>query len=314
MSEILEKKSAKTRRPVKPSAEPPDSRAAKAALNQPSLDNRNNFYPAICYIKPADMGEPVFWGGHFVRAAEMGFDTVLLASPFASVDGLVLDYDVLDEATGGGEALLALSEAAHAGREAGVTLMLDLDIGRLALTSPLLDEYPDWFTPAGQGAAFRFLGENDAMVEWWDARIAAFQAVGITGFRCFAATDVAPAIWGQADRCGACARRGHALHGLDAGAVRPLPCQNCSMPVFDYGFSSSCWWDFKSAWLNEDAARIGRIGPAIALTNPLNEAFPESEAAHRRALIFAATYAAGWLMPLGFQLGRPGWRDFRPHR
>jgi starch synthase (maltosyl-transferring) len=72
---------------------------------------------------------------------------------------------------------------------------------------------------------------------------------------------------------------------------------------FDYGFSSSCWWDFKSAWLNDDAMRIARIGPAIALTNPLDAALAGNDATRRRALHFAAIYGAGWLMPMGFELG-----------
>ena len=309
MSELLEKKPAKTRRIAKPRAEPPDSRPKKALLKQPSLDNRNNFYPAICYIRPADIGEPALWSGHFVRAAEMGFDTVLLASPFAAEDGLVVDYEQFDISIGGGDSLVGLSQAAHAAREAGVTLMLDLDISRLAIGAPLLDEYPDWFTHSGEGEAFRgaanfrFLGENDSMVDWWNGRIALFQAAGITGFRCLQAASIGPAIWTrliEAAHAREPATRFLAwTPGSPAEAVAKL--RNAG---FDYGFSSSCWWDFKSAWLNDDAARIARIAPAIALTNPLDEGFADDKAAHLRALMFAATYGAGWLMPMGFQLGR----------
>lgn len=303
MSELLEKQPHKIRFPAKPSAEPPDPGPVKDAPRRPWLDNRNNYYPAICYLKPAEMGEPALWSGHFARAAGLGFDTVLLASPFAAADGLVLDYAFLDFCSGGGDALAALAEAGRSAREAGVALMLDLDIGRLALDSPLLLEYPDWFAPDGEGALFRFLAENDAMVDWWDARIAAFQKAGIAGFRCLGAAGISAAIWARLTAA-AHAREPNTRFmawtpGSPAKAVLRLGAAG-----FDYGFSSSCWWDFKASWLNEDAARIARIGPAVALTNPLDRVFTGNAAARRRALYFAATYGAGWLMPMGFQLGR----------
>jgi starch synthase (maltosyl-transferring) len=78
---------------------------------------------------------------------------------------------------------------------------------------------------------------------------------------------------------------------------------------FDYGFSSSCWWDFKAAWLNDDAARVAGVGPAIALTNALDRPFEGNLAARRRALHFASTYCAGWLMPQGFENGGFGQGD-----
>jgi glycosidase len=302
MSELLEKKPPRIRRLVRPSAEPPDARPAKAVLRRPEIDNRDHSLPAICYLRPADMGEPAGWSGHFVRAAEMGFDSVLLASPFAASDGLVLDYEVLNFCSGGGDALAALAASAHAAREAGVTLMLDLDISRMGAGAMLLDTHPDWFTPDGAGAAFRFLATNDAMVDWWDARIAAFQEAGIAGFRCLNAPAISAAIWarltGAAHTREASTKFLAWTPGSTADAVTKLRGAG-----FDYGFSSSCWWDFSAAWLNEDAGRIARIGPAIALTRPLEEVFPADAAARRRALHFAAFYGAGWLMPMGFQLG-----------
>jgi starch synthase (maltosyl-transferring) len=307
MSEILEKKLKQTRRPAKHRAEPPDPGANKDVLKQTSLDNRNRFYPSICYLKPAEMGELAHWSGHFVRASEMGFDSVLLASPFAAAEGLTLDYEMLDDCSGGGDALDALSKASLSARESGVKLMLDLDISRMALRAPLLKAFPDWFAhsadnAASEGAAFRFLAENDAMVDWWDERIASFQAAGIAGFRCLGAAAVLPSIWARLIEAAHARESGTRFMawtpGSPAAAVSGL-----ADAGFDYGFSSSCWWDFKSDWLNADAARVSRIGPAIALTNPLDQAFAGNAAARRRALHFAATYSAGWLMPMGFQLG-----------
>jgi starch synthase (maltosyl-transferring) len=302
MSEILEQKPARTKRSAKPRATPPDTAPVRAAFKQPPPDDRTYFHPSICYLKPEDMGEPAAWSGHFVRAAEMGFDTVLLGNPFAAAEGLVLDYAFFDATLGGEDALVALSTAALSAHEAGVALMLDLDITRLSLRSPLLDTHPDWFTHAETGAEFRFLGQNDAMVDWWDVRIAAFQAAGIAGFRCLNAAGIAPGIWSTLIDAAQALDTGTRFMAWTPGSP-PSAVVKLSEARFGYGFSSSCWWDFRSSWLSDDKARIARVGPAIALAHPLDTEFSGNEAARRRAIHFAATYAAGWLMPMGFQFG-----------
>jgi starch synthase (maltosyl-transferring) len=142
---------------------------------------------------------------------------------------------------------------------------------------------------------------NDEALRWWDTEIARMQAAGVLGFRCLAAASIPGAVW---------ARLIEAAKGRDAGArfyawtagADPVAIAALRGAGFDYGFSSSCWWDFLSPWLDDDAGRVAQIGPAIALTAPFGAAWPE-EQARRRALSLAATYSAGWLMPLGFERG-----------
>jgi starch synthase (maltosyl-transferring) len=303
MSEILEKLPARPRRARNPRAEPPESRPNKSALHQPATENSQRQHPAIYYIDPvagtADLS------ACFSRAAAMGFDAVLLANPFAAADGVTSTYEVLHEALGGGDAAAYLSNAGRLAKAAGLALMLDLDISVIAVDSLLLAEYPDWFThageaAAGEAAAFRFLAESDVTVDWWDRSLAAFQAEGISGFRCLSSTAVPAAVWRRL--IGGAKARDQATKFMawTAGAApEAIGCLHHA--GFDYGFSSSCWWDFKSGWLNDDAARIAGFAPAIALTHPLGQGFSGNAAARHRALQFAAAYCAGWLMPMGFE-------------
>jgi len=298
MSEILEKKPARTRRATNPRSQPPEPRPVKSPVNQPEAGDKNNLHPAIYYVDPV-AGTPDL-GACFAAAAAMGFNSVLLANPFALEDGLISSYDALHEGLGGGDSMPFLEAAGKSASAAGIGLMLDLDISIIAPGSLLLAEYPDWFAHAGRAAAFRFLADNDATVDWWDRTLAAFQAAGIAGFRCLSPANVSAAIWRRLIEA-AHARDGAAKFMAWIPGVAPADVAGLAQAGFDYGFSSSCWWDFKSAWLNDDAERIASVAPAIALTNPLGEGFGGNAAARRRALHFAAAYCAGWLMPRGFE-------------
>jgi starch synthase (maltosyl-transferring) len=298
MSEILEKNPAPARRAPNSRSEPPESRPIKSALHQPAAGTRQDLHPAIYYVDPV-AGLPDLFAC-FSRAAAMGFDAVLLASPFAVADGVTSTYEVLHDRLGGGDASKFLATAAKFSRGAGLALMLDLDISLIAVDSLLLAEYPDWFMHAGNAAAFRYLAENDVTVDWWDRSLAAFQDEGISGFRCLSSTAVPAAVWRRLIGGAKARDPGAKFMAWTAGAA-PEAVASLHGAGFDYGFSSSCWWDFKSAWLNDDAARIANVAPAIALTHPLDQAFSGNAAARHRALHFAAAYCAGWLMPMGFE-------------
>ncbi len=298
MSEILEKKPARTRRAPNPRSDPPESRPVKAATHEPLTESGEHLHPAIYYIDPVAATPDL--PACFNRAAAMGFDAVLLANPFAAAGGITSTYEVLHDALGGGDASAFLNAAAKSASSAGVALMLDLDISVIALDSLLLAEYPDWFTHSGNGAAFRYLAENDVTVDWWDRSLAAFQAEGITGFRCLSSTAVPAAVWRRLITQAKARDPATKFMAWTAGSA-PEAIARLHQAGFDYGFSSSCWWDFKSGWLNEDAARIANLAPAIALAQPLNQAFSGNAAARHRALHFAAAYCAGWLMRMGFE-------------
>jgi starch synthase (maltosyl-transferring) len=245
----------------------------------------------------------------FAAAVALGFNTILLAPPFATsadpsdprAEPAVFDYDTCSEKCDGGDPLVELATAASAARAAGLDLFIDLAPDRLAPGAPLLTAHPDWFVHSPGGAAFRFLGETDATVDWWDARLAMWQQTGVTGFRCFAVDSIPAFVWTRLIAA-AKTRDPNCLFlawtpGIASAAIAAL--HGCG---FDFCVSSSCWWNFRDSWLSDDAERLAALAPAIAIAAPPGaNAWPE--AARRRALALAAFYAPAWLMEAGFQTG-----------
>ncbi len=304
MSEVLETAPLAPVRADRPLADTPMAeKPAPAAVAQ-----GERVAPAVYFLTCQRLGEAGGWAEHFAQAAKLGFNIVLLAAPFATAadagshDGrLISDYDFLSEELGGGEAVPELAAAAAEARTVGLALMIDIALDRVAIDSPLLEQHPDWFVPAEQGAAFRHLGETDATVEWWDERIAAWQEAGVSGFRCRALAAVAPAVWARLiDR----ARARDPAVVFMAFTIGMTPAEVAALVGvgFAYSFSSSCWWDFSAGWLNEDALRVSAVAPPIALLAPPGAGL-ESGVAVRRAMRFAAAYGAGWLLPAGLHVG-----------
>ena len=100
---------------------------------------------------------------------------------------------------------------------------------------------------------------------------------GVVGFCCAAAHERPAASW---KRLTAEVRGRYPetlflafTYGAAPGAVAALA--QCG---FDAAASSSCWWDFRAAWIDEDAARVEALGEVIALTEP------PSDRARRRSV------------------------------
>ena len=108
------------------------------------------------------------------------------------------------------------------------------------------------------------------------------------------------------------------MEAADHRGARPISARPCSLPHlrggaaavaalaqcgFDAAASSSCWWEFRAAWIDEDAARVEALGEVIALAEPPSGPRPATERARRRALMLAAHYAPLWMMTLGFEAG-----------
>ena len=125
---------------------------------------------------------------------------------------------------------------------------------------------------------------------------------GVAGFCCAAAHQRPPASWKRLITQ-ARGRYPETLflaftYGADPAAVAALA--QCG---FDAAASSSCWWDFRAAWIDEDAARVAALGEVIALTESPSGPRPATERERLRALVLAAHYAPLWMMTLGFEAG-----------
>ena len=125
---------------------------------------------------------------------------------------------------------------------------------------------------------------------------------GVSGFCCEVAHRTAPETW---TRLIADVRDRHPetcflafTYGAAPQAISALaPCG------FDAAASSSCWWDFRARWIDDDAARVGALGQVIALPEPPSEPGLQYERAKRRALLLASHYAPLWMMTLGYESG-----------
>jgi starch synthase (maltosyl-transferring) len=140
----------------------------------------------------------------------------------------------------------------------------------------------------------------DEAAEWWEARLASWQAAGVTGF--YGALAAVPAqVWARLI-AGARARDSGVLFVAATAGVAPAEMAALHGVGFDYAVCSSCWWDFSAGWLNEDAAHVAAVAPALAFAAPPG-ATGWGAAAALRALRFAATYAGAWAMEAGFAHG-----------
>ncbi|HEY1857311.1 alpha-1,4-glucan--maltose-1-phosphate maltosyltransferase [Acidocella sp.] len=210
--------------------------------------------------------------------------------------------EITDAATLGGNFLLLADDALlDPARAAGLGLLREISVDRAAPGDALLEEHPDWFVHGKRGPVFRHLSDTDATVDWWEAELARLLDAGYAGFYCRDAHLTAPAVWA---RLRGAARRPDIMFIAECFGATPAEILDLSGLGFDFVVSSSCWWDFSQSWLNEDAARISPIGPAIAWAAPPGTTGWTRTAAIR-ALRFAATYAPGWLVEARF-LSSPG--------
>jgi starch synthase (maltosyl-transferring) len=207
------------------------------------------------------------------------------------------------DALGFGFLLLPGPSLLPAAQSAGLGLLLELDLTTPNPDSALLDGHPDWFVHRAHGPAFRYLSERDETVDWWDQEITLAQQSGFAGFYIRNAATTPPAILLRLLNA-AFEREPETLFIAEVFGASPAQADAMEGLGFSLATTSSCFWDFSAAWLNEDTARVNAIAPAIALAAPPNTS-GWSEAATKRAIHLAAGFAPAWMMEAGFHTG-PG--------
>ena len=298
--------------------------------------------PRIYNLFPLLAGPIDQWPGHLARIATMGFDWVLL-NPFhyPGASGslyAVRDYDRVHPVLAGEDGEdwePGLTRFCSEAAERGLRVMVDLVLTHVARDAALVGQEPAWFalqgddsptSPAGtdptdprsalqdsQLAEFRY--DDPALLEgqlaFWRGLIGRYRACGVSGFRCDAAHRVPAGVWQSLitlvrhDDPGV-VFAGWTLGG-GTGAIGALPAAR-----FDLVFNSVRWWDFRSGWLFDEAAALGRVAPAVSfpesydtprLMRDIGVAGAAAEARYRVAYGFAATFSAGVMVPMGFEYG-----------
>jgi starch synthase (maltosyl-transferring) len=265
------------------------------------------------------------WPEDFARIAALGFDGVVLAPVFETGRDnsvfLTADHRHLHSALGGGDALAALRGIADMARTAGLSLLLDLTTDRVDTDAVVLRDHPAWrlHDPrAGlppdprraieQGALLPTPAPGDLRL-WWLERLTEWMQAGVAGFRCLD-PSAGGTFWNELIRS---LRQAHPAavfiawtQGRSIAEVADLV--GCG---FDLAASSLPWWDYESPWWGEEAARLSRVAPLLAMPEApfarrLAAGFSSpalAERAAERALRFSALTGAAWLLPMGFEFG-----------
>lgn len=299
------------------------------------MESPNGYAPRIYFFHSLLVGPLDAWPAQFAHAAGLGFDHALIGGVFEpgrAGHGQVVGnhgrlHPVFDTQQ---SAPAALRTLAHAARQNGLALLVDLVIDRMAADGVLYAEHAGWFHPFESEEArldprhvhhednvayanFSNDASRAALVGWWTQQLLALAEAGVSGFRFDSPHRVPAAVWRQ---LGDAVRAKHpevrflaATPGLARGDLLGLEGAG-----FDSVFSSVRWWDFRASWMVEEHAALARIAAPIAfpeapygarLAADLGDAHDAAivERAYRRALFAAASTGTGWMMPMGFEYG-----------
>ncbi|MFM0519839.1 MULTISPECIES: maltotransferase domain-containing protein [Caballeronia] len=293
------------------------------------------YAPRIYFIDPLLVGPLANWPDQFRHAAALGFDHVLIGSPFVPGSNghreAVADHHrlhpVFESDASASDGLRQLADAA---KKHKLTLLVDIVIDRVSAEGGLYQENKHWFQPfesadarldprkppRQRDVAWANFADGESahhLTEWWARELNLLADAGVGGFR-FDSPHAVPAhVW---RRLGAAVREKHPetrwlawtvgvtrhdLHGLADAA-------------FDAVFASTRWWDFKSAWLFDEHAALSRIASPITfpedpfgarLISDLSDTSDTAlvERAYTRVLDTAAALGTGIMVPMGFEYG-----------
>lgn len=292
------------------------------------------------------------WIPHLQRAAAMQFDWVFVnpihltgrsGSLYSVKDYFQFNPQLLDKSSGM-DARRQYQTLSREAEKLGLGLMVDLVVNHCASDSPLLDENPEWFVQKNGQFVHASCQEGKKRVVWKDLvqfdhkntqdkeglyqyirKVVEFLAdLGFRGFRCDAAYQVPEDFWDRLISDMRMRRPGLIFLAETLGCSPDLTIRT-SRAGFDTIFNSSKWWDFDSPWLLEQYDLTRDYARSIS--------FPESHDTLRLAeemdgnidglkqrYLFSALYAAGVMIPVGFEFGfrnrlnvvqtRPGdWED-----
>lgn len=275
------------------------------------------------------------WESHLERAADMGFNWIFVnpvqrtggsgslysIADYFSFNPLLIDEQSKQNPAEQAKAILKTAE------KLGLKVMIDLVINHCANDSSLVKEHPDWFSWENGQVAHPFCDENGHRVVWGDLakfdhrnsrdregmfqffyKVIKFLAdLGFRGFRCDAAYQLPRDLW---ERLIQETKRNYpdALFFAETLGCTADQTRGTSEAGFDYIFNSSKWWDFSSYWLMEQYYLTREISSSISFpeshdTVRLAEEFGGNINVLKQRYLFAATFSAGVMMPIGYEFG-----------
>ena len=272
----------------------------------------------LYYFYPMLAGPPGAWMEHFERARVMGFQAVCLPPLFRHAESDPLLAADHDEAAAGGTTEAAAARVAADCRKAGMGLVVDVVLDRIAVGHKLVEAFPHRYrSPNRLGALDPRASSPDGLVvtlndahdigwftNWWIDRLAPLVQQGVSGFRLLGLDALPVAALKAIVRGVPDAAHLAWTPGMDWAQLQAL-----ADVGLDGVFASAPWWDGRAAWYAEEHERLRRIAPIIV---PVEVPFGERVAARaatpdaravlaRHAVQIGAATGNGWLMPMGFE-------------
>jgi starch synthase (maltosyl-transferring) len=270
---------------------------------------------ALYYIPGALAGPITAWGAHLQRARRLGFRqicTAPLARPGQRGDlFLAADFDKPDPRLGAYATVeAALAAAATAAKQAGLELLVDVVLDRIAVDAVDRTGYEP---PAGASAldprrpsadidaAFARFDRPD-LLERWSTRLRAWRKAGVAGFRLLGLEHAPPDFLRAL-----IAAVGGRFYGWTPGLDWPR-LERLAGVGLDGVFASTPWWDRRASWYLEEHELLRRIAPILS---PVEAPFgprlaqrAQGDARRRlyeQELKLAAATSDGILVPMGFE-------------
>jgi starch synthase (maltosyl-transferring) len=295
--------------------------------------------PALIYnLFPLLAGSIPRWEKHLDRIAAMGFTWIFL-NPI-NTPGLsgslyaVKDYFGINPRfyhASGRDPEAALGHFLKEAGRRGLKVMLDLVINHTAIDSPLVSQHPEWYAKDEDGE-IKHPGAIDpadatkvtvwgdlAELEYWpppdpegllhyfDGVVAKYLRLGFLGFRADAAYKIPGDFWGRLIGEAKDLEPQTRFFAETLGC-RLEECAQLSSSGFDFLYNSSKWWDFQEPWCLEQYNDFRRIAPSVSFpeshdTERLAAASGGAPEVARQRYLFAAYFATGVMIPMGYEYG-----------
>jgi starch synthase (maltosyl-transferring) len=288
----------------------------------------------IYNIFPLLAGDVRHWRPHLARAAEMGFDWIMVnpiqqpgySGSLYSIKDYFAFNPLLVAGAGPAEGAAEFKRLADEARQMGLRLMVDLVVNHCAFDSDLVREHPSWFRhEQGRLAHPSCVDEKKRVTVWKDLvqfdqknspdaeglyryllSVVEFLAdLGFSGFRCDAAYQLPERFWRRliSDTK---SRHPDAVFLAETLGCTPAQTARIAGAGFEYIFNSSKWWDFSSPWLLEqyDLTRAAAKSVSFPESHDTQRLAQEAEGnldALKQRYFFSALFSAGVLMPIGYE-------------
>jgi starch synthase (maltosyl-transferring) len=289
--------------------------------------------PRIYNLFPLLAGPLPRWKPHLERARRMEFDWLFVnpinlsgfsGSLYSIKDYYAIDPRFIDPAAGPQDS--QLRQMIADARGLGLRVMMDFVINHTAFDSPLLTEHPTWYRRGANGKPVNpGTRDGDSVVTWgdlleidnatdrdglwryWITLAEHYAGLGVEGFRCDAAYKITGALWPTLIGTVKHHRPGVTFFAESLGC----PFEDTvrlAHSGFDFIFNSAKWWDFTSPWCLDQYRQTALLVPSISFpeshdTERLATELNGDQAAVKMRYIFAALFAAGVMMPMGFEYG-----------